>query len=108
MVKGLSSVHADELVARRGAGYRSIEEMWNRLHVPVAALERLAEADAFQALGLDRRQALWTIRGLSDTRLPLFDNLPAEPGTDTEPAVSLAAMTAGRQVVEDYRSTGLS
>jgi error-prone DNA polymerase len=106
MVKGLASVHADELVARRGAGYRSIEAMWRRLHVPVAALERLAEADAFQALGLDRRQALWTIRGLSDTRLPLFDTASAE--TDAEPAVALAAMTAGRQVVEDYRSTGLS
>jgi error-prone DNA polymerase len=80
--------------------------MWRRLHVPVASLERLAEADAFLTLGPGRRQALWTIRGLSDTRLPLFDGVPAEP--DAEPAVALAAMTAGRQVVEDYRSTGLS
>jgi error-prone DNA polymerase len=106
MVKGLSTAHGDEMVARRGAGYRSIEDMWRRLRVPVAALERLAEADAFQALGLERRQALWAIRGLSDTRLPLFDTVPTEP--DAEPAVTLAAMTAGRQVVEDYRSTGLS
>jgi error-prone DNA polymerase len=106
MVKGLSATHADEMIARRGAGYRSIEDMWRRSRVPVASLERLAEADAFRTLGLDRRQALWTIRGLSDTRLPLFDDLPAEP--DAEPAVALAAMTAGRQVVEDYRSTGLS
>jgi error-prone DNA polymerase len=106
MVKGLATIHADEMIARRGAGYRSVEDMWRRLRVPVAALERLAEADAFQALGLNRRQALWAIRGLSDTRLPLFDSVPAEP--DAEPAVALAAMTAGRQVVEDYRSTGLS
>jgi error-prone DNA polymerase len=106
MTKGLSAIHADEMITRRGAGYRSIEDMWRRLRVPVAALERLAEADAFGVLGLDRRQALWTIRGLSDTRLPLFDSVPAEP--DAEPAVALAAMTAGRQVVEDYRSTGLS
>ena len=93
-------------IARAARGYRSVEDMWRRLRVPVAALERLAEADAFQTLGLDRRQALWAIRGLSDTRLPLFDTVPAEP--DAEPAVALAAMTAGRQVVEDYRSTGLS
>jgi error-prone DNA polymerase len=106
MAKGLASLHADEMIARRGTGYRSVEDMWRRLHVPVAALERLAEADAFRTLGLDRRQALWAIRGLSDTRLPLFDTVPAEP--DAEPAVALAAMTAGRQVVEDYRSTGLS
>jgi error-prone DNA polymerase len=106
MVKGLAATQADEMIGHRGVGYRSIEDMWRRLRVPVAALERLAEADAFQTLGLDRRQALWTIRGLSDTRLPLFDSLPAKP--DAEPAVTLAAMTAGRQVVEDYRSTGLS
>jgi error-prone DNA polymerase len=106
MTKGLATTHADEMIKHRGSGYRSIEDMWRRLRVPVAALERLAEADAFQTLGLDRRQALWTIRGLSDTRLPLFDTVPAEP--DPEPAVALAAMTAGRQVVEDYRSTGLS
>jgi error-prone DNA polymerase len=106
MVKGLSTVHADEIIARRGAGYRSIEDLWRRVHIPIAALERLAEADAFQCLGLDRRAALWTIRGLSDSRLPLFDTVPAEP--DPEPAVTLPSMTAGRQVVEDYRSTGLS
>ena len=40
--------------------------------VPVAALERLAEADGFACLGLDRRQALWQVRALSDTELPLF------------------------------------
>ncbi len=111
MVKGLAVAHADEMIARRGVGYRSIEDMWRRLRMPVAALERLAEADAFQTLGLDRRRALWVIRGLSDTRLPLFDRVSvdaAEAGPDSEPAVTLAAMTAGRQVVEDYRSTGLS
>ena len=106
MAKGLVKAHADEILAHRGRGYRSVEDMWRRLRVPVAALERLAEADAFLTLGLDRRQALWAIRGLSDTRLPLFDSVETEP--DAEPAVALAAMTAGRQVVEDYRSTGLS
>ena len=106
MVKGLATAHADDLITHRTTPYRSVEDLWRRLSVPVAALERLAEADAFQTLGLDRRDALWAIRGLSDTRLPLFDLIPAEP--DPEPAVALTPMTAGRQVVEDYRSTGLS
>jgi error-prone DNA polymerase len=106
MAKGLGQSHADEITAHRTTKYRSIEDLWRRAGTPVAALERLAEADAFQTLGLNRRDALWAIRGLSDTRLPLFDSVPAEP--DAEPAVTLAAMTAGRQVVEDYRSTGLS
>ena len=121
MTKGLARAHADEIVARLGdAPYRSVEDMLRRAHVPVAALERLAEADAFGALGLNRRQALWAIRGLSDARLPLFDEkekrrrkehtpfpLPPTPprGGDLmpEPPVSLTPMTAGREVVEDYR-----
>jgi error-prone DNA polymerase len=136
MAKGLAHVHADEIVARRGdVPYRSVEDLWRRAHVPVAALERLAEADAFGALRLDRRQALWAIRGLSDARLPLFDREETTPlegrgrgegcqpppysavrtsppnlleGEHGEPAVILPPMTAGREVVEDYRSTGLS
>ncbi|HEX3576321.1 MAG TPA: OB-fold nucleic acid binding domain-containing protein, partial [Rhodopila sp.] len=106
MAKGLAQTHANEMINRRGSGFRSIEDLWRRVPIPVAALERLAEADAFRTLGLDRRQALWAIRGLSDARLPLFDSVPTEP--DPEPEVKLTPMTAGRQVVEDYRSTGLS
>ncbi|HBK07114.1 MAG TPA: error-prone DNA polymerase, partial [Acetobacteraceae bacterium] len=124
MTKGLSEIHANKILNHRGTGYRSIEDLWRRVctrthqdkhgpapdaygvSVPIAALERLAEADAFQTLGLDRRAALWAIRGLSDTSLPLFDTIQAEP--DPEPEVALNPMTAGRQVVEDYRSTGLS
>ena len=111
MAKGLATSHAEEIIARRAGGYRSIEDLWRRAHIQVAALERLAEADAFGALGLDRRQALWAIKGLSDTRLPLFDGLPiarAAPPHQNEPAVTLPAMLQGRQVVEDYRATGLS
>jgi error-prone DNA polymerase len=137
MAKGLAHTHAGEIVARRNdAPYRSVEDLWRRAHVPVAALERLAEADAFATLGLDRRQALWAIRGLSDARLPLFDSRHGAPPRhggrtpaihdlpsdiqeshewrtsarhDTEePPVPLPPMTAGREVVEDYRATSLS
>ncbi|MGE4048710.1 MAG: error-prone DNA polymerase, partial [Acetobacteraceae bacterium] len=104
MAKGLASIHADEIIAHRAGGYHSIEDVWRRAHMPVAALERLAEADAFRAVGLDRRQALWAIKGLSEAPLPLFE-AAAEAG---EPAVILTPMTKGRQVVEDYRATGLS
>ena len=40
--------------------------------MPAAALERLAEADGFRELALDRRQALWQVRVLVDQVLPLF------------------------------------
>ena len=68
MVKGLANEHGAQLVAHRGEdAYGSVEEVWRRAGIPAAMLERLAEADAFQALGLDRRAALWAVRGLADT-----------------------------------------
>jgi error-prone DNA polymerase len=105
MIKGLAADHADAIIAARTVRYKSIPDLHRRAGVPVAALERLAEADSFHALNLDRRQAIWAIRGLSDHRLPLFDRADSD---SNEPAVSLPVMTKGRQVVEDYRSVGLS
>jgi error-prone DNA polymerase len=77
----------------------------------VDEIERLAEADAFRSLGLDRREAVWAVRALNGRSaaetLPLFD----QPGlrlADTEPATKLPAMTRGEHVVHDYRSLGLS
>jgi error-prone DNA polymerase len=40
--------------------------------VSIPALERLADADAFRSIGLDRRQALWEISALNDNPLGLF------------------------------------
>ena len=112
MVKGLSNAHAAEIVAGRADhAYGSVDELWRRTRVPPAALERLAEADAFQGLGLERRGALWAIRGLRDEVLPLFaaaDAGRAPQPEIVEPAVPLVPMPAGRNVVEDYASVGLT
>jgi error-prone DNA polymerase len=112
MVKGLVNEHAAQMVAHRAdAPYGSVEEIWRRAGIPAAMLERLAEADAFQALGLDRRAALWAVRGLADTVLPLFaaaDGQKRPQPELVEPAVNLAPMKEGREVVEDYRSVGLT
>ncbi len=112
MVKGLANAHAAGLVAHRGeAPYASVEEVWRRAGVPAAALERLAEADAFHGMGLDRRQALWQVRALAETVLPLFAAADAggRPRPEiVEAPIELVAMRDGREVVEDYGSTGLS
>jgi error-prone DNA polymerase len=112
MAKGLANADAAAIVARRGdQPYGALEEVWRRASVPVAALERLAEADAFLSLGLDRRGALWAIRALRDEALPLFAaaGSAATPLPEiVEPPVALTPMTAGREVVEDYRAVGLS
>ncbi len=107
MAKGLANLHAANILAAREAAFDSIEDVWTRSGVPVAALERIAEADGFASLGLDRRQALWRVKALGDAPLPLFAAADArEEGR--EPAVALKAMTDGREVVEDYRSIHLS
>ncbi len=112
MVKGLANEHGAQLVAHRGDDtYTSVEEIWQRTGIPAAMLERLAEADAFQVLGLDRRAALWEVRGLADTVLPLFAAADGQgrPSPElVEPFVPLRPMKEVREVVEDYRSVGLS
>ncbi|MDB5688593.1 MAG: dnaE2 [Sphingomonas bacterium] len=111
--RGLANLHGAAIVAARGdLPFGSVEEVWRRAGVPRAAIERLAEADAFHALGQDRRQGLWKVRGLGEAPLPLFaaaderEDLFSPEGR--EPDVALAPMTDGREVVEDYRSLQLS
>ncbi|ARC35453.1 DNA-binding protein [Paracoccus yeei] len=101
MVKGLAEAHARQIA--RAAPFTSVGDLWRRARVPLAALTRIAEADGFHAFGLSRRQAVWAIKGLPDTDLPLFAALEGN-----EPAAALRPMTTGREVVEDYSRTGLS
>ena len=112
-VRGLANLHGAAIVSARGnAPYDSVEEVWRRAGVPRAAIERLAEADAFRALAHDRRQGLWKVRGLGEAPLPLFaaadEREAAFRPEGREPEVTLRPLTAGREVVEDYRSLQLS
>jgi error-prone DNA polymerase len=112
-VRGLANVHGAAIVAARGPGrYDSVEEVWRRAGTPRAAVERLAEADAFHCFAEDRRQGLWKVKGLGEAPLPLFAAADErEQGFSPEghePHVALKPMTAGRDVVEDYRSLALS
>ncbi len=111
MARGLAELDGVQIVAARGEyAYATVDELWRRARVPVAALERLAEADAYGSLEQDRRGSLWAIRALADTALPLF--MAAERGMPEpeiiEPPVILTPMRPGREVVEDYGATGLS
>jgi error-prone DNA polymerase len=105
MAKGLAEKDGAALVFSRGdTAYASVEDVHRRTRITVGSLERLAEADAFTCLGLDRRAALWQVRALADTELPLF----AEREVFAEPDTDITPMKPGREVVEDYRSTGLT
>ncbi len=113
IVQGLAKEDAEAILAARArAPFTSIEDAWRRSKVKPAALERLARADAFQALGLDRRQALWAIKALGQAPLSLFGAADAREGRTVpesrEAPVALLPLTEGREVVEDYRATQLS
>lgn len=107
MVKGLANAHAAQIIAARDRQFESVEDVWKRSDVPVAALERIAEADGFASLGIDRRQALWRVKALGGAVLPLFAAADARE-EQREPAVPLRPLSDGREVVEDYRSLHLS
>jgi error-prone DNA polymerase len=105
-IKGVPQEDADWIVAARGNGYPDIDSLWRRAGVAPDTLERLAEGDAFTAIGLSRRTALWQVRALrAPAPLPLF-GLDGEG--EQEPTVTLPDMSLGEAVVEDYLSLRLS
>jgi error-prone DNA polymerase len=107
-IDGLREADAERLVAMRDTPYRDIHDLWRRSGVGRASLETLAAADAFRSLGLDRRQALWAVRGLpKDIPLPLFEHARASE-TGEEAAVALPVMPLPEHVVNDYRTLRLS
>ena len=110
-VKGLSKANMEAFVERRGIGYVSVRDVWLRSGLNVADIRRLAEADAFRSLGLDRRAALWAVRALdggkSMERLPLLDR-PEIRLVDNEPQARLPIMPLGEHVIHDYRALSLS
>jgi error-prone DNA polymerase len=108
-VSGLSQADGETIATCRGRGYDSIRDLWLRTGLHPAILEKLARADAFRSLGLERRDALWAIRALQRSGdkddLPLFARMAMG---EIEPDVTLPPMLPGEQVVEDYRHLKLS
>ncbi|HEY9408609.1 MAG TPA: error-prone DNA polymerase [Jiangellaceae bacterium] len=102
-VRGLGADVAAALAAARP--FTDIADLVRRVQprVPLAALEALATAGAFDCFGLDRREALWAVGALAHDRP---DQLPGTtPGTD---APALPAMTPIEQTFADLWATGVS
>ncbi|OQM77219.1 error-prone DNA polymerase [Manganibacter manganicus] len=110
-IKGLAKEKMEAFVACRGTGYESVRDMWLRSGLDADEIEKLAEADAFRSLGLDRRAALWAVRALDSKKTaeaPLLFAGLAAPLRDLEPETQLPIMPPGEHVVHDYRALGLS
>ncbi len=109
LVNGLRQPAADAISATVAAHgpFQAVDQLWRAAGVGVGSLRRLAAADAFGSMGLDRQGALWQIRRLRDERLPLFDDLAARGSAD-ESDVALPAVPLARTLRHDYESIGLS
>ncbi|AMR33606.1 error-prone DNA polymerase [Mucilaginibacter sp. PAMC 26640] len=105
-IKGLREEDMQLLVrAKPMGGYKTITQL-QHAGISQAAMERLADGDAFRSIGLDRRQALWEVAALADAPVALFAGQPSESVIETQ--VSLPLMAASEHVIQDYATTALS
>ncbi|MBB1643542.1 error-prone DNA polymerase [Sphingobacterium sp. UME9] len=104
-IKGFSMEEAVVLTQGRQSAYSSITGMMD-VGLSLIALEKLADADAFTSLGIDRRQALWEITALGDRPIALFEGQTSESAMEGQ--IELPLLTKSQHVVADYARTSLS
>ncbi|WP_316836870.1 error-prone DNA polymerase [Pedobacter nutrimenti] len=104
-IKGIREEDIEVLVNCRGKGFQTITGLMDA-GLTITLLERLADADAFRSIGLDRRKALWEVSALQDRPTEIFKGQPSESVLETQ--VELPLMTPGEHVVQDYATVGLS
>ncbi|NLU90682.1 error-prone DNA polymerase [Chitinophaga sp. Ak27] len=104
-VKGIKEEDIAGLLSGRTSHYQSIPAL-REAGVPHTTLEKLADADAFNSIGLNRRRALWEVSALHDRPTGMFTGQTAESTAET--GVQLPEMTAAEQVIHDYGALSLS
>jgi error-prone DNA polymerase len=103
MVRGLGQQHGEQIVQqRRQLPFVSFDDFVRRTSLPHAALKKLAQADVFRSLHLNRRASMWQAAPPNES-LPLFDMLDRD-----EPPAALPALAPIQEVLADYGSAGLT
>ena len=104
-VDGMRKERAERMTHLRDRPYRDLEDLKVRAKLDAGTMRRLAAADAFRSISLDRRAALWEARALKDAPdLPLF----TERDEGEEQPFVLPAMPICEHVVADYQTLRLS
>lgn len=103
-IKGIREEEIQLLTQAKTKPFTGIHQLRN-IGVSDLVLEKLAAADVFRSMGLDRREALWKA-STRDTPTSIFkgQSAPEEKFETT----SLPEMTTSEHVVQDYQSTSLS
>lgn len=102
-VKGLRQADMEMLIAARKKPFTHINELRDT-GISDAVMERLADADAFRSIDLERRQALWE-SSVKDVPKALFKGQHASAETEK---VELPKMHLSEHVVRDYASMAFS
>ena len=84
------------------APFRNLPDLARRSRLHQDKLEALAEAGAFECLGLDRRGALWQIQGLTTEPRPLL------PLAGRDPLPRFPALSGLETILWDHRASGHS
>jgi len=103
LVRGLSEKHVQRLMEAREAGpFSAFAEFVRRTGLRAPALKRLALADAFGSIAIDRRSAHW--KALPERGpLTLFDEIDVE-----EAPAPLPGIAPLDEVLADYNTAGLT
>jgi error-prone DNA polymerase len=102
-VRGLGAREHTRLAAAPGP-YADLREFVRRVGLGRGALTALAEAGAFTGFGLDRRAALWALRGLAITADDALEALDPAGAGGGAPA-QFAPIDRHAAVLWDYRSS---
>ncbi len=101
-VKGFGERERAALAAAPGP-WAGLVDFVTRSGLSRKALHTLAEAGAFEGFGIDRRDALWTMRGALAT---LGDRLPLPPDVaPPEDQPRFAPVAPGEAILWDYRTS---
>ena len=102
LVQGLSQKEVEKItqLSRRPTELR---ELWKLSGTKVSSLRKLARADAFRSFGVNRQQALWQLKKLSDQSLPLFEQLERQENYES----NLPVLSEKLHVLFDYQHTCL-
>ncbi len=106
-IKGLKEPMAARLIAARqdGGAFNSVSDLTRRARLDRGTIDRLAQADAFGSVALDRRKASWSALAQAGKPLPLFEQ--AEDYGAENP-VELPRLSLAENVAQDYSSLRLS
>ena len=102
-IKGFQIAHAQQIVQRRRGLFHSVDEFHAATELPVSAITKLSEADAFASMPKTRRVALWETLALPDECQPM-----AMPARQEVEQPLLPFMTADQEIRADYGTIGLS